>query len=88
MAAPTPKELREIAKACRAAGIKTYKVGDVELTFSDEVPTKRVRKPTKAASSTNALPDKVDEEGWESLTETEKLFWSSEGGIPLRFPSE
>lgn len=68
----TPKELKQLAKACRAAGIKTYKSGTVEFTLTDEAPTARPGKSTQPAS-----PDKAF--ATDALTQEELLFWSSGG---------
>lgn len=75
-----PKELKKLAAACRAAGIKTYKSGDLEFTLNEEAPPSPYKK-RKAKSSTTASNQddgqKVVTEGWDDLSEEQKLFYSS-----------
>lgn len=40
----TPKELVKLAAACRRAGIKTFKSGDIEFTLTDETPVSNYKK--------------------------------------------
>lgn len=83
----TAKELAKLAKACRAAGIKTYKDKDIEFTLTDEVPVKQSKaKQAKIDfSSTASEIEAVDT--WESLSDEEKLFYSVNPGA-LETPSE
>lgn len=84
MALPTPKELKQLAAACRAAGIKSFKGEGVEFTLSDSeppAPKARGRAAAKAKVETN---DKVDTKEAQTPTEEELLFWSAGGGgVPV-----
>lgn len=79
----TPKELKKLAASCRAAGILHYKQGDVEFTLSPTAPAKIDKKDKK---SNESVQGEVESEGWESLSEEEKMFYSV-GGIPLSIGS-
>lgn len=73
---PDPKALKKLAAACRKAGIKTYKCGDLEFTLTDEAPvsdykaTKRKQAPTKVSDVDVAFDT-------DSLTEEQLLMWST-----------
>jgi hypothetical protein len=71
----TIKELKALAKACRAAGIAHYKHGDVEFTLTAESPPKVVR---KRITQTADLGADVKFES-DTPTGEELLFWSSQG---------
>lgn len=80
----TPKELKSLAKACRAAGIKVYKDKDVEITIADSEPPKsnykkRIAKNTKSEPIEEA--DSIESDGWETLSFEQKLLWSSDSVI-------
>jgi hypothetical protein len=75
MPSPTPKELRNIANACRKAGIKQYKCADFEFTLTDEVPASSPSK-TKKSIRMDTTPEFESD----SLTEEQLLMWST--GIP------
>ena len=64
-----PKQLKKLAAACRAAGIKHFKCNDYEFTLSDELPVP-ARKGNKVD---HGVTDHVETE---SLTETQLLFYS------------
>ncbi len=73
-----PKDLKKLAAACRAAGIKHYKADGVEFTLSDEAPESPYKK-RKAKKSPQKDPEPgapIDSDGWDSLTEDQKLFYS------------
>lgn len=73
---PDPKALKKLAAACRKAGIKTYKCGDLEFTLTDEAPVsdykaaKRKQAPTKVSDVDVAFDT-------DSLTEEQLLMWST-----------
>ena len=73
---PDPKALKKLAAACRKAGIKTYKCGDLEFTLTDEAPvseykaTKRKQSPTKISDVDTAFDT-------DTLTEDQLLMWST-----------
>lgn len=65
------KELAKIARFCRKNGIKHYKNGDIELSFGTEI---HQDKPPKRTSS---VVEKDEFPQWDSLTDEQKLLWSS-----------
>lgn len=71
------KALKELAKACRLAGIKSYKSGDIEFTLADEAPTVRTRKKRKNEVEQKTLAEPASEPEQDALSESELLFWSS-----------
>lgn len=72
------KELKKLAAACRKAGIKTYKCGDVEFTLTEDEPQSAYKlKKTDSKPADNFAPDTNFES--DSLTEEQLLFWSSGG---------
>jgi hypothetical protein len=81
----TPKELKKLAKACREAGIKTFKQGDIEFTLSDDLsPPESPYMRKKAAQETKMSDPDIETDG---PTEEELLFWSSgtpDGDMELR----
>lgn len=76
----TPKELKKLAAACRASGIKHYKSGDIEFTLSDDAPVSTYkRKQVTQDSSTNSTTSVEFET--DSLTEDQLLMWSVRADI-------
>jgi len=75
-----PKELKKLADACRKAGIKHYKSGDIEFTLTDEPPVSSYKRRKSAAStqSDSVDSDKIDTDGWDTLSEEQKLFYSAQ----------
>ncbi len=69
------KNLKKLAAACRKAGIKTFKSGDVEFTLAD-APVRPI-KASKKALVDDAGAAGTDEKGWDTFTDEEKLFWSA-----------
>jgi hypothetical protein len=78
MAFPTAKELKQLAQACRKAGIKSCKVEGLEITLAEAPPVSRYKQ-RKASSQllVSSAGDKVDPIDTDSLTEDQLLFWSS-----------
>jgi hypothetical protein len=75
----TPKELAALAKACRKAGILHYKQGDIEFTLA---PTPLPKVVKSASKQTQSIQGEVQVEGWDALSEEDKLYYSV-GGIPI-----
>jgi hypothetical protein len=72
----TVKELKKLAAACRSAGIKTYKSGDVEFTLTDEAPLtpyKAAKAALKASDKASQQAEDVESDG---LSGDDLLFWS------------
>lgn len=66
------KELKKLADACRKAGIKHYKQGDLEFTLTDDAPVSNYKKKQdKPFVDTSSHQIETD-----SLSEEELLFWS------------
>ncbi len=80
-----PKELAKLAKACRAAGIKSYKSGDVEFTLTDDAPQKKSK--IQTAKVHHEQGDIEAQDTWEALSDEQKLFYSVNPG-ELEAPSE
>lgn len=81
MSLPTPAELKKLATACRKSGIKHFKCGDVEFTLGEEV-VKQSQKSPKAESKQSIFNDNIETEGWNELTDEQKMFYSV-GGMPV-----
>lgn len=78
MTLPDLKQLNKLIALCRKQGIKTIKMGELELTLSEDAPVKTGRAARKAAK---AEPESVQGEidAFDTLTDEEKLFWSVTG---------
>jgi hypothetical protein len=72
----SPKELKKLAKACREAGIRTFKNSEVEFTLSDDMVlrnvTKRLKK-TELTQNSNVMDDAFKSD---TLTDEQMLFYS------------
>lgn len=78
MPAPSPKELKKLAAACRLAGIKTYKGEGFEFTLSEEAPPVSNYKKKQMAGAPEQ-PKTSQSESFESdsLSDDALMFWSS-----------
>lgn len=74
------KELAQLAKACRKAGITQYKCPEFEFTLSADAPPKVTRKKAEPTSKQDLRPDKIDIDEFEGLSDEEKALWSASGG--------
>lgn len=91
MALPSPKEIKELAKACRDSGIKTFKCGDVEFTLTDEAPISKPRglaaqKVKQIATSTakiNLDDGKDPDTSEDQISDEALMMWSAMGGLPV-----
>lgn len=66
---PSAKELAKLAKACRAAGITSFKGGGIEFTLSDSVPPPKAKKQDLPQTAPTQIES--DELGYDAL-----LHWS------------
>ncbi len=74
------KQLKKLADACRKAGIKHYKQGDLEFTLSDDAPVKRNRQ-TKGPNKPYHQDDNRVETS--ELTPEQLLFYSVQDNLSL-----
>lgn len=72
-----PKSLKKLAKQLRTAGIKSYKCADFEMVLADETPVVSKRPRRKLSPNDTSQPTETD--GWDSLTEEQKLYYSVSG---------
>ena len=69
------KQIKRLAKTCREAGIMEFTSPEFSFKLSPDSPVK----PIKATGKTPATPDptpEVNSDGWDSLTDMQKLFYS------------
>lgn len=80
MALPSPKELLKLANACRKAGIKSFKSGELEFTLTDEAPASPYIKAKELKSKANETLDQMvaanDPFATDSPTPEQLLYWS------------
>jgi len=76
MALPTAREIQKLAKACRKAGIRTFKAEGIEFTLTDEQPTTK-----RASQKASKQPIMAQDEEFKSdtITDEQMLFWSAQG---------
>lgn len=74
MTLPTPKQIKQLATACRKAGIIQFKLGEMEFTLDRTTPEKRLLAKGKAKKSVQIDNSAVTSD---ELSENELLFWSS-----------
>lgn len=72
MSLPTSKELKQLAKACRAAGITSFEGGGVKFTLSD-LPVKLTS--NKKIEPKQDLGENIVES--DELSQEALLFWST-----------
>lgn len=82
MTLPDLKELDKLIQLCRKRGIKTVKMGELELTLSEEAPAKPSRKAAKNGFTASVESASGEPEVFDALSDEEKLFWSTGAGIP------
>lgn len=82
MSLPDLKELNKIIALCRKQGVKVIKIGEIELTLGEDTP-KKPRGKNAVKAKTHEVQGEVESEGWDSLPEEDKLFWSATGGTPV-----
>ena len=70
---PDAKQLKKLAQACRKAGVKTLKYGDLEITIGDE-PTKATKTRKESLNAPQAsTSDSIESD---DLSPDELMFWS------------
>lgn len=74
---PTPKQIAALAKACRKAGISTFKGAGIEFTLEPAIPRPSTVKRSKAV--VDVSEDKVETE---EMDPDSMLFWSSGESAP------
>lgn len=80
MPAPSPKQLKKLADACRKAGIKSYKDADCEFTLTEDAPTKKV----KQSHNLSSIAKSDAAFSSDTLEGDSLLFWSTGvGGVPM-----
>lgn len=84
MTLPDLKELDKLIALCRKRGISTIKLGEMELTLSEEAPKPTSRKPRNLSTE---LPITSAPYNSDSPTEEELLYWSAGTGIPNGEPA-
>lgn len=72
----SPKEIKKLAAACRAAGISHFKNNEVEFTLAEITPVAAVQQSKAILPSVLDQPE-VTINNEDSLTGDELLFWSS-----------
>lgn len=72
----TLKELEALLKLCRKHGVSGLKQGDLELTLTEHAPVELKRDRSKKNAS-EPTSDMIEEGTWDSLSDEEKLMWSS-----------
>lgn len=70
----SPKDLKKLAAACRAAGIRSFKNSEVEFTLTDELPLSNYKQKIQTQDDGK---HSIETDGWNSLTPEEQLMWSS-----------
>lgn len=78
---PNLKELSKLIALCRKQGVKTVRVGELELTL-DEHFEKGGRVSTKKESNSSTNEAAGGNPEWDRLTDEEKLFWSADPAGP------
>lgn len=71
---PDLKQLEKVITLCRKKGVKSIKIDNVELTLADEVPVSNYK--AKQTKSIDSVQSNIESDGWDSLTEEERLFYS------------
>lgn len=72
MTLPNLKDLKKLIKLCRAEGVTTVRVGELELHLGEKRPEKAH---APVPSSEGQIEEHPDE--WEGLSDEEKLLWSA-----------
>lgn len=77
---PDLKQLDKLIALCRKRGIKSVKIDNIELTLSEDAPPTRTRgKKANSVKTSDSSSDTPSEDGWDSLSDEEKLFYSASG---------
>jgi hypothetical protein len=81
------KDLDKLLVLCNKRGVKTMKIDNLEFHLEPDlvapsVPTSK--KQAKEAPEVQGFndPGKIIADGWDTLTEEQKLFYSAQGHLP------
>jgi len=77
MALPSAKELKKLAKACRAAGIRHFKNAEIEFTLTDYVSEPAKKSVQKRNETSTMMSVMADDFETEELNQDALLFWSA-----------
>lgn len=83
MERPDLTYVQDLIKLCRKQGVTTIKLGGLELTLSENTPAPAKPRGKSAKRANHGEQGDIESDGWESLSDEEKLMWSSTGGTPL-----
>lgn len=76
MTLPSAKELKQLAKACRAAGITSFEGGGVKFTLGDIPQPKLANKESKPTVKQGLGENTIESD---ELSPETLLFWSTRG---------
>lgn len=85
---PDLNYINEMIKLCRKQGVKTIKIGDIELTLGDTIPAPAKPRGKSAKKANHGEQGEVESDGWENFSEEERLLWSTGGGAPAEEGTE
>lgn len=72
------KQLKELAEACRKAGIQTFKGFGIEFTLDPNAPGPKPRGRAAQKNAQSVQSSNVpSNDTWDSLTDDQKLFYSA-----------
>jgi hypothetical protein len=85
---PEIKKLDEIIKLCRKRGVKSFRMGEMEITLGDAevAPARGAAKPAAETPKAFVQGD-LDANGWEKLSPEEQMFYSV-GGVGSQTASD
>jgi hypothetical protein len=74
----TTKEIVALAKACRKAGIKSFKNNEIAFELHEFSITNHVKRRSKKALVPLNSVEEIESDGWDNLPFEQKLYWSSD----------
>lgn len=78
----TTKEVVALAKACRKAGIKSFKNNEIEFELHEFLPATQARRRSKKVLVPLDKIETIESGGWAKLSLEQQLYWSSESLTP------